>query len=58
MAGDMSVIWVSGKAEYFLREDWTGQIRLKRREKFGCAPSGKSHPVARISAATCGIEKI
>jgi hypothetical protein len=30
-------MWVSGEAEYFFRDDWTGQIRLKWQEKFGCA---------------------
>jgi hypothetical protein len=25
---DINLIWVSGEAEYFLRQDWTGQITL------------------------------
>jgi hypothetical protein len=33
---DKELIWVSGEAEYFLNEDWTGQIRLKWFDKFGC----------------------
>jgi hypothetical protein len=28
------VIWVSREAEYFLKWDWTGQIMLKRFNKF------------------------
>jgi hypothetical protein len=28
------VIWVSREAEYFLKWDWTGQIILKRFNKF------------------------
>jgi hypothetical protein len=31
------MICPTGKAEYFSREDWTGKIRLKWFEKFGCA---------------------
>jgi hypothetical protein len=32
-ARDKPVIWLAGKAGNFLREDWTGQIRLKRFDK-------------------------
>jgi hypothetical protein len=34
MASDIDLIWVSGEAEYFLKSDWTGQIRLMRLNKF------------------------
>jgi hypothetical protein len=37
MAKDKEMIWVSGEAEYFLSEGWTGQIKLKWFDKFGCA---------------------
>jgi hypothetical protein len=37
MAGNKPVIWVGWKQEYFCSDNWTGQIRLKWREKFGCA---------------------
>jgi hypothetical protein len=29
MAMDIDLIWGSGEANYFLNEDWTGQITLK-----------------------------
>jgi hypothetical protein len=32
-AGNIEVIWGIRKAEYFLRQDWTTQIRLNRRGK-------------------------
>jgi hypothetical protein len=35
MAGNKPVIWVACEADYFLREDWTGQISLKWFVKFG-----------------------
>ena len=41
MARDKPVIWGASEAEYFSRDDWTGQIRLKWREKFGCAQTRK-----------------
>jgi hypothetical protein len=31
----MKVIWVKYEAEYFLKRDWTGQIRLIRFKKSG-----------------------
>src|SRR5580704_10565018 len=37
MARYKPVIWVGWKQEYFSRDDWTGQISLKWREKFDCA---------------------
>jgi hypothetical protein len=33
-AGDIEVIWVRREREYFSSEDWTGQIRLIRFNKF------------------------
>jgi hypothetical protein len=30
----MPLIWVNREAEYFLRQDWTGQISLNRLAKF------------------------
>jgi hypothetical protein len=33
-AAVMELIWVKREAEYFLRGDWTGQIRLNRLNKF------------------------
>jgi hypothetical protein len=33
MAGDKPVIWVGCEAEYFLRDDWTGQISLRPLQK-------------------------
>jgi hypothetical protein len=55
MARDKQVIWVQGEAEYFLRDDWTGQIKLKWREKFGCAQAPKlvrvANGIRRISAS-------
>jgi hypothetical protein len=35
MAEDMPVIWVEIEADYFSREDWTGQISLIRHDKSG-----------------------
>jgi hypothetical protein len=35
--GIKELIWVSSEAEYFLSEGWTGQIKLKWFDKFGCA---------------------
>jgi hypothetical protein len=31
----MKVIWGEVEADYFLREDWTGQISLIRHDKSG-----------------------
>jgi hypothetical protein len=33
MARDKPVIWVGCEAEYFLRDNWTGQISLIRHDK-------------------------
>jgi hypothetical protein len=37
MARNKLMIWVEWKQKYFSSDDWTGQIRLKWREKLGCA---------------------
>jgi hypothetical protein len=34
-AVDIDLIWVSGEAEYFCKQDWTGQITLIRFNKSG-----------------------
>jgi enoyl-CoA hydratase/carnithine racemase len=31
---DIDLIWVSGEAEYFCKQDWTGEIKLKLQENF------------------------
>jgi hypothetical protein len=56
MAKDKPVIWVGWKQKYFWRDDWTGQISLKRFGKFGCTrrrrgPPGSPHePTGRAKA--------
>jgi hypothetical protein len=52
---DKPVIWGASEAEYFSRDDWTGQIKLKWQEKFGCAHAPKlvrvANGIRRISAS-------
>ena len=54
------MIWVSGEAEYFFKQDWTGQIRLNcfnklgfRRKALGtgfrCAPTRRANRHAIFS---------
>jgi hypothetical protein len=38
----VELICPTAKAEYFLKEGWTTQIRLKRLEKFACTRIGFS----------------
>jgi hypothetical protein len=55
MAGDMPVIWLGGKLEYFCDEGWTGQISLKCLDKLGFTrkrPGMVCRTVWPVSAAT------
>jgi hypothetical protein len=45
MAGVVWVIWVNPEAEYFCKQGWTGQIKLKSLGKF-------AHPRTRRAAGT------
>ncbi len=38
------MIWVGCEADYYLSEDWTGQISLKRFRKFGCTRRRRGRP--------------
>jgi hypothetical protein len=51
-AGDIEVIWVSGKQKYFCKWDWTGQISLIRFTKLSFRRKGKSARRAGASAMT------
>jgi hypothetical protein len=39
MAAVVILIWGGGEAEYFCKQDWTGQISLIRHDKSGCRRS-------------------
>jgi hypothetical protein len=62
MARDKPVIWVGCEADYFLSEDWTGQISLKRFRKFGCTrrcrgpPGSLQEPTDRAKARITGFQ--
>jgi hypothetical protein len=50
MAWNKPVIWVGCEADYFSRDDWTGQIKLKWFEKLACSrrrPNSPSGPHQR-----------
>ena len=52
IARNKPVIWVGWEPEYFLRDDWTGQIKLKWQEKLTCART------ATLVRVTSGIRRI
>jgi hypothetical protein len=56
MAENKPVIWVACEADYFSRDDWTGQISLKWREKSGCTRTMKLiRPSLLTSARDCHV---
>jgi hypothetical protein len=57
MARDKPVIWVACEVDYFSRDDWTGQIKLKWFEKLACARSRQNSSGIPKSAAICGIRR-
>jgi hypothetical protein len=44
MAGVVILIWGEREAEYFCRQDWTGQISLIRHDKSGCRRTAIERP--------------
>ena len=49
--GDLSLIWGGDEAEYFFREDWTGQIRLNCFNKSSFPRNAREALIRRAGAS-------